>query len=90
MRLTYDPKHNIAYLRFREQAASVETVHLSDEVNIDIAADGTVYGIELLNANAQLRAADGGRFVIQSPSGEEIAFALPGGTDAGWSKVPPS
>lgn len=65
----------------------METVHLSDEVNIDIGADGTGYGIELINANAQLRAADGGRFVIQSPSGEEIAFALPSGADAGWSKV---
>jgi uncharacterized protein YuzE len=42
----------------------VETVRLSDEVNADLAADGTVYGIELLNANAQLRASDHGHFVL--------------------------
>ena len=42
----------------------METVPLSDEVNVDLAADGTVYGIELLNANAQLRAYDDGHFVI--------------------------
>ena len=77
MRLTYDPKHNIAYLRFRERAGSVDTVRLSDEMNIDIAPDGTIYGIELLNANAQLKAADEGRFIIQGPSGEEVSVTLP-------------
>jgi len=56
MRLTYDPRYNIAYLRFHEKTAQVQTLHISDEPNIDIAApDGTLYGIELLNANEQLR-----------------------------------
>ena len=65
MQLSYDPHRNIAYLRLREVAdAQVETIPLSDEVNVDLAPDGTVYGIELLNANAQLRASDGGRFVV--------------------------
>ena len=27
---------------------------ISDDMNIDIAPDGTVYGVELLNANEQL------------------------------------
>ena len=65
MHLSYDPIHNIAYLRLREAAGTqVETIRLSDEVNIDPASDGSIYGIELLNANAQLRAADGGRLVL--------------------------
>jgi uncharacterized protein YuzE len=65
MHLSYDPLHNIAYLRLREPAgAEVETLKISDEVNVDIAPDGSVYGIELLNANAQLRAAGGGRLVL--------------------------
>jgi uncharacterized protein YuzE len=64
MKLTYDPRYNIAYLRLYEKAGQVETIHVSDEVNIDIAPDGTVYGIELLNANEQLRAEDGGKFVL--------------------------
>src|SRR5258707_15791384 len=55
MRLTYDPRHNIAYLRLQEKTSQVETIHVSEALNVDIAPDGTVYGIELLNANEQLR-----------------------------------
>ena len=64
MKLVYDPRHNIAYLRLHEKTAQVETLHLSDEINVDIASDGTVYGIELLNANQQLRSEDQGNLVI--------------------------
>ena len=64
MKLTYDPRHNIAYLQLHEKIAQVETLHISNELNIDLAPDGAVYGIELLNANAQLQAADQGKFVI--------------------------
>ncbi len=55
MKLTYDPRYNIAYLAFQEKTAQVETIHVSDQVNIDLAPGGTLYGIELLNANEQLR-----------------------------------
>jgi uncharacterized protein YuzE len=78
VRLTYDPKHNIAYIRLREKTETVETVRVSDEINIDLAADGTVYGIELLDANNQLKAADGGRFVLVDASGTERALPLAG------------
>jgi uncharacterized protein YuzE len=64
MKLVYDPRHNIAYLRLHEKTAQVETLHLSDEINVDIASDGTVYGIELLNANQQLWSEDQGNLVI--------------------------
>jgi uncharacterized protein YuzE len=64
MRLTYDPRYNIAYLRLHEKSGQVETIRLSDEVNVDIAPDGTVYGIELLNANEQLQAEDEGNLVL--------------------------
>jgi len=65
MRLAYDPRHNIAYLRLHEKAGrQVETIRLSDELNVDLAPDGTVYGIELLNANEQLRSEDGGNLVL--------------------------
>ena len=55
MRLTYDPRYNIAYIRFQEKQATVESVRVSDELFVDMTPDGTVYGIELLNANEQLR-----------------------------------
>ncbi len=64
MKLTYDPTHNIAYLRLHEKKAQVETIRVSDEMNVDLAPDGTVYGIELLNANTQLEAEDGGNLVV--------------------------
>jgi uncharacterized protein YuzE len=64
MKLVYDPRHNIAYLRLHEKTAQVETLRLSDEINVDIAPDGTVYGIELLNANQQMRSEDRGNLVI--------------------------
>lgn len=64
MKLTYDPAHNIAYLRLHEKKAQVDTIRVSDEMNVDIAPDGTVYGIELLNANAQLEAEDNGNLIV--------------------------
>ena len=64
MKLTYDSRHNIGYLLFHEKTAEVETIQLSDALNVDIAPDGTVYGIELLNANEQLRGDNGGHLVV--------------------------
>lgn len=64
MRLTYDSRHNIAYIRLQEKRSDVETIHISDELNIDLAPDGTVYGVELLNANEQLQAGDDGVLVV--------------------------
>lgn len=64
MRLTYDPKYNVAYIRLHEKAAQVTTIKISDEMNVDIAADGTVYGIELPNANEQL-ADDQGNLILE-------------------------
>jgi uncharacterized protein YuzE len=78
MRLTYDPRNNIAYIRLRERQGEVDTVRVSDELNIDLAPDGTVYGIKLLNANEQLKAADGGRLVVVEEGGgteRELALA---------------
>ena len=64
MKLTCDPRHNIGYLRFQEKTAEVETIQLSEALNVDIAPDGTGYGIELLNANEQLRGDNGGHFLV--------------------------
>ena len=64
MQLTYDPRHNIAYVRLQKKRAEVETIHISDALNVDLAPDGTVYGIELLNANEQLQAGDNGLLVV--------------------------
>ena len=54
----------MAYIHLKEKTAEVETVHISEELNIDLAPDGTVYGIELLNANEQLTPSDNGKVVV--------------------------
>lgn len=76
MKVTYDPRYNIAYLCFREKSQEVETLKLSEEILVDLAPDGTLYGIELLNANEQLSASDSGRLVVVDPTGKEHAIPL--------------
>jgi uncharacterized protein YuzE len=75
--LTYDPKHNIAYIRLRPRPQEVQTIQLSDELNVDLAPDGTIYGLELLNANEQLKG-DNQRLlrVLNAASGEQTDVPL--------------
>lgn len=79
MKVTYDPRYNVAYIRFREESAEVEAIRVSDELVVDLAPDGTVYGIELLNANEQLRYADAGKLLfLNEATGqqEELLLAM--------------
>jgi len=77
MKLTYDRDRNIAYLRLRPKGSEVETIQVSDELNVDIAPAGSVYGIELLNANEQLRAADDGKLVlVDQAAGKQFELPL--------------
>ena len=79
MKFTYDQRYNIAYIRFREGASQVEAIRLSDEIVVDMAPDGTVYGIELLNANEQLKREDmGEHVVINEATGEHTHLPLAG------------
>lgn len=77
MKFTYDPRYNIAYIRLHEKSAEVETIRVSDELIVDIGPDGTVFGIELLNANEQLLSEDMGKLlVINEATGEKKEFLL--------------
>ena len=71
MRFTYDPRYNIAYIRFREKVAEVESIKVSEELIVDMAPDGTVYGIELLNANDQLQSQDMGELIVINEETQE-------------------
>ena len=53
-----------------------EPVRLTDDLNVDLSRDGTVYGIEFLDAHNQLKAADGGRLVLVDASGAERTLPL--------------
>jgi uncharacterized protein YuzE len=74
MKLSYDPKRNLAYVRFHEKLGKVTTIKISDDVNIDIAPDGTLYGVELLNANEQLTGDHGALIVESGGRSQEIAL----------------
>nr|WP_228056079.1 DUF2283 domain-containing protein [Microcoleus sp. LEGE 07076] len=77
--MTYDPRYNVAYIYLQEKTPQVETIQVSEQMNVDIAPDGTIYGIELLNANQQLRADSQGKLIVVNEAlGEysEIQLAL--------------
>ncbi|MEH2000099.1 DUF2283 domain-containing protein [Nostoc sp.] len=77
MKLTYDPRYNIAYIYLQDKTAQVETIQVSEEMNVDIAPDGTIYGIELLNANHQLNADEQGKLIVVNEAlGESAEIKL--------------
>ena len=77
MKFTYDPRYNIAYIRFRPKSEEVESIKISEEMIVDMASDGSVYGIELLDANEQLRQTDMGKLmVVNEATGEQIDVPL--------------
>lgn len=77
MKLSYDPRYNIAYIRLRERIAEVETLRISDELNVDISPDGKIYGIELLNANEQLEITkDHGLVLIDESTGKTVRLPI--------------
>ncbi len=79
MHFSYDPRYNIAYIRFRPKSKDVESLRISDEIVLDLAPDGQIYGIELLNANEQLESDESGRvFFCNSATGKEIELPLTG------------
>ena len=73
MKFSYDPRYNIAYICLQEKPAQVESVQLSEELIVDMAPDGTIYGIELLNANEQFRREDMGRLLVVNEATGEMA-----------------
>ncbi|MCK8601973.1 DUF2283 domain-containing protein [Desulfoferrobacter suflitae] len=77
MRFSYDPRYNIATIRFQSKSSGVESVKVSDELIVDMAPDGTIYGIELLNANEQLNREDMGKLLIANEAtGEQVEVPL--------------
>ncbi len=78
MTFTYDPRLNVAYLRFAEDSGHVGDSHqVTNDIIIDVDADGRVYGIELLNAREQLKMSNGKFQFINSLSNERREMPLP-------------
>ena len=50
---------------------------MSEDLNVDLAPDGTVYGIELLNANEQLGHGDMGKLLcVNEATGDQTELPL--------------
>lgn len=78
MKISFDPKHNIAYLALKEKSGNVNSIKISEEIVVDVAEDGSIYGIELLNANEQLNQPDKGKLqFINLLSGNKKDYILP-------------
>ena len=75
MKLSYDSRYNIAYIQLQAKSQEIEAIKVSDELVVDMAPDGTIYGIELLNANEQLKRDKEGRLlVVNEATGETMAI----------------
>ena len=76
MEISYDKKYNIAYIKIQEKTSKVETIMISDEVNIDISPDSKLYGIELLNANDQLKSQDNELIFTDNTTGKKTKIPI--------------
>jgi len=54
MQVNYDIKYNIGYIKFKEKSEKVTSLKISEDLVVDMTADGAIYGIELLNLKEQL------------------------------------
>ena len=74
MKLTYDAAANAAYLQLRDKTGDIETITVADELHVDLLPDGSVFGVEFLNAAEQFGAGWNGRIeVADRASGKEKA-----------------
>lgn len=77
MEISYDPACNIAYIRLRHKTEQVESVQISEELILDLAPNGQVYGIELLNANEQLAEDGQNLWLVNTVSQIKTQVAFP-------------
>ena len=54
MKISYDPKVDAAYIKLKEGKFEVTTQRLTEEIAINYARDGSVVGIEILDASKYL------------------------------------
>ncbi len=54
MKVSYDPKHDVLYLKFSD-AKVVDTVEVVEGILIDYGENGEIVGIEMINASALIK-----------------------------------
>lgn len=78
MQVEFDIKFNIGYIKFKDKPTKVTSLKISEDLVVDMAADGSIYGIELLNLKDQLFAGQVSELVLYNEnSGNKKEIALP-------------
>jgi len=54
MKITYDPEVDAAYISFKQGPTQVTTIHLTEDIAIDLGQGEEVVGIEVLAASKHL------------------------------------
>jgi len=52
LKISYDPKHDVMYIKFSD-GRIVESVEVEEGVIIDYGENGEIIGIEIINASAR-------------------------------------
>ena len=55
MKISYDPKYDVLYLKFTEEDV-VDTIEVNKGVLIDYGKNGEMVGIEIINASGLMKA----------------------------------
>ncbi len=55
MKISYDPKYDVLYLKFTEEVI-VDTLEVNKGVLIDYGKNGEMVGIEIINASGLIKA----------------------------------
>ncbi len=55
MKISYDPKYDVLYLKFTEENV-VDTIEVNKGVLIDYGKNGEMVGIEIINASGLIKA----------------------------------
>jgi uncharacterized protein YuzE len=78
MQVEYDIKYNIGYIKFKEKPENVTSLKISEDLVVDMASDGSIYGIELLNLKDQLFADKATEMILYNENtGSKKEVALP-------------
>ena len=54
MKISYDTKYDVLYIKFIDEEAQVSTRNLTDDFAIDLDQTGRVVGLEILSASAHI------------------------------------
>jgi uncharacterized protein YuzE len=78
MKVDYDIRFNIGYIRFKEKTDKVNSFKISEDLVVDMGEDGSIYGIELLNLKEQLFGDKLSEVVLHNEnSGNKLKIELP-------------